>query len=338
MRVVQVGKPGGPFELVERETPKPGRGEALLRVHACGICHSDLYVKEGAWPGIAYPRVPGHEVVGEIAGLGEDVQGFKIGDRVGVGWHGGHCGYCDSCRRGQFVVCQTESARQVTGISRDGGYGEFMIAAAGTLAHVPDGLSATEAAPLMCAGVTTFNSLRHCGAKPGDLVAVLGVGGLGHLGIQYASKMGFDTVAIARGEDKAQLAQTLGARAYIDSNAQDPGKALQKMGGARVILATVTSGKAMTVALGGLGLDGTLVVLGAADTPLAVIAGHLIGGRHSIMGWPSGSAIDSEDTMKFSALFGVKTMTEAFPLARANDAYERMLSGKARFRAVLTTS
>jgi D-arabinose 1-dehydrogenase-like Zn-dependent alcohol dehydrogenase len=334
MKVVQVGKPGGPFEVVERSTPKPTRGEVLLRVHACGICHSDVLVKEGHWPGLEYPRVPGHEVVGEIAGLGEDVRGFKVGDRVGVGWHGGHCGYCDRCRRGDFVVCQNE--RTVTGISRDGGYGEFMTAPAVALARVPDSLSAVEAAPLMCAGVTTFNPLRHSGAQPGETVAVLGIGGLGHLGVQYAAKMGFFTVAIARGADKAGLALKLGARSYIDSQAENPGEALQKLGGARVILATVTSGDAVNAVLGGLGVDGKLVVLGAADTPVAATAAQLIGGRRSIAGWPSGSAIDSEDTLRFSALVGVRPMTEEFPLTRAAEAYERMIGGKARFRVVLT--
>lgn len=334
-RVLQVGRPKGSFELVERQVPEPGPGDVRVAVEACGICHSDSFTKEGTWPGIAYPRVPGHEIAGTIDAIGDGVAGWEKGTRVGVGWHGGHCGHCDPCRRGDFVLCQV--AAQIPGITRDGGYADHVVVPAGALARIPDGLSAVDAAPLMCAGVTTFNALRHGGAGPGQTVAVLGMGGLGHLGIQFAAKMGFRTIAIARGSDKEPLATRLGARHYIDSQAQDPAAELVKLGGARVILATVTSGKAMNAVIGGLGVDGKLLVLGAADEPIAVSAFLLIGGRRSVAGWASGSSIDSQDTLAFSALTGVRPMTEVFPLERAGDAYERMMSGKARFRAVLTT-
>src|SRR5713226_805061 len=295
MRVVQVPRANGPFELVEREIPQPGAGSVRIRVQACGICHSDSLTKEGSYPGIQYPRVPGHEIGGIIDAVGEGVAPWKTGQRVGVGWHGGHCGYCDSCRRGDFVTCQI--APQILGIAYDGGYAEYMVAPAGALALIPEGLSAVDAGPLMCAGVTTFNSLRNSGARPGDLVAVLGIGGLGHLGIQFAAKMGFKTVAIARGKDKEPLARKLGAWQYIDSQAQDAAAELVKLGGAKVILATVTSGKAMSAVLGGLAINGKLIVLGAAAEPLEVPAHSLIGGRRSIVGWPSGTSIDSQDTL-----------------------------------------
>jgi D-arabinose 1-dehydrogenase-like Zn-dependent alcohol dehydrogenase len=335
MRAVQVTRSKGPLEVVEREISEPGAGQVRVKVEACGICHSDTMTKEGLWPGIHYPRVPGHEVVGTIDAIGNGVSGWTKGHRVGVGWHGGHCGYCDSCRRGDFVTCQV--ALQIPGIAYDGGYAEYMIAPSGALAKIPDGLSAVDAAPLMCAGVTTFNPLRNSGARPGDLVAILGIGGLGHLGIQFAAKMGFRTVAIARGMDKEPLARNLGASSYIDSTTQDPSTELLKLGGARVILATATSGKAMSAVLGGLGVNGKLVIVGAADEPLEVPAIPLILGRRSIMGWPSGSSIDSQDTLEFSALTGVRSMNEIFPLERAAEAYEHMMSGKARFRAVLIT-
>jgi D-arabinose 1-dehydrogenase-like Zn-dependent alcohol dehydrogenase len=333
MRVVQVSRANGPFELVERDIPQPGAGQVRVKVQACGVCHSDSMTKEGLWPGIAYPRAPGHEIAGVIDALGSGVVGWMSGQRVGVGWHGGHCGYCDSCRRGDFVTCQI--ALQVPGIAYDGGYAEYMIAPASALAAIPEGLSAVDAGPLMCAGVTTFNSLRNSGARPGDVVAVLGIGGLGHLGIQFAAKMGFETVAIARGIDKEPLARELGASAYIDSKAQDPAAELLKLGGAKVVLATVTNGDAMSAVLGGLGVNGKLVILGAAAEPLQVPGIPLLLGRRSILGWPSGSAIDSQDTLAFSTLTGVRAMNEIFPLERAAEAYEHMMSGKARFRAVL---
>ena len=334
MRVVQVTRAKGSFEIVEREIPEPGAGQVRIKVEACGICHSDSMTKEGLWPDIQYPRVPGHEIAGTIDAIGNGVTGWTKGQRVGVGWHGGHCGYCDSCRRGDFVTCQIAS--QVPGIAYDGGYAEYMIAPASALALIPEGLSAVDAGPLMCAGVTTFNSLRNSGARPGDLVAILGIGGLGHLGIQFAAKMGFRTVAIARGMDKEPLAKKLGASSYIDSKTQDPAAELQKLGGAKVVLATVTSGDAMSATLGGLSVNGKFVIVGAADEPLKVPAIPLILGRRSIVGWPSGSSIDSQDTLSFSALTGVRAMTEVFPLERAAEAYEHMMSGKARFRAVLT--
>jgi D-arabinose 1-dehydrogenase-like Zn-dependent alcohol dehydrogenase len=335
MRVVQITEPKGPLELVERDIPEPGAGFVRVKVEACGICHSDSFTKEGIWPGIQYPRVPGHEIAGIIDAVGTGVAGWTSGQRIGVGWHGGHCGHCDSCRRGDFVTCQIAS--QVPGITYDGGYAEYMIAPAGALALIPEELSASDAGPLMCAGVTTFNPLRNSGARPGETVAVLGVGGLGHLGIQFAAKMGFKTVAIARGRDREPLARKLGAWHYIDSQAQDAAAELAKLGGARVILATVTSGKAMSAVLGGLGVNGKLIILGVAAEPLEVTASLLIAGRRSIMGWPSGTSIDSQDTLSFSVLTGVRPMTEVFPLERAAEAYERMMSGKARFRAVLTT-
>jgi D-arabinose 1-dehydrogenase-like Zn-dependent alcohol dehydrogenase len=334
MRVAQITRPKGPFEIVERDIPQPGTGSARIKVEACGICHSDAMTKEGLWPGIEYPRVPGHEVAGVIDALGAGVAGWTVGQRVGVGWHGGHCGYCDSCRRGDFVTCQI--APQVPGIAYDGGYAEYMVAPATTLARIPDELSAVDAGPLMCAGVTTFNSLRNSGARPGDLVAILGIGGLGHVGVQFAAKMGFRTVAIARGMDKEPLAKRLGAWSYIDSKAQDPAAELQKLGGAKVVLATATNGDAMSATLGGLAVNGKLVILGAAAEPLQVSGIPLLLGRRSILGWPSGSSIDSQDTLSFSVLTGVRAMNEVFPLERAADGYEHMMSGKARFRAVLT--
>jgi D-arabinose 1-dehydrogenase-like Zn-dependent alcohol dehydrogenase len=335
MRAVQVARPGGPLEVVERDIPDPGPRSVRIKVQSCGVCHSDSFTKEGGWPGIRYPRVPGHEICGVIDAVGGDVVGWDAGDKVGVGWHGGHCGHCNSCRRGDFVTCLV--APQVPGITYDGGYGDYVIAPAVALAAVPDEISAVDAGPLMCAGITTFNSLRHSGAIAGDVVAILGVGGLGHLGVQFAAKMGFQTVAIARGKAKEPLARGLGAHHYIDSETQDPAAELARLGGARVILATVTSGTAMSACIAGLGVNGALVVLGAADKPLDVPAGVLIGGRRSITGWPSGSSIDSQETMAFSALTGVRPMTELFPLERAAEAYERMMSGAARFRVVLTT-
>jgi D-arabinose 1-dehydrogenase-like Zn-dependent alcohol dehydrogenase len=333
MRVVQVSNPGGPFETVEREIPEPGRGYVRIKVQACGICHSDVLTKEGHWPGIQLPRIPGHEVAGVIDAVGPDTPGWKTGQRVGVGWHGGHCGYCDSCRRGDFLTCQV--APQVSGITIDGGYAEYMIAQAGTLALIPEKLSAVDAAPLMCAGVTTFNSLRNSGARPGDVVAVLGVGGLGHLGVQFAAKSGFHTVAIARGSDKESFVRELGAKQYIDSQSQDPAAELMKLGGAKVILATVTNAKAMSALIPGLAVSGKLVILGAPAEPLEVPAFPMIGGRRSVAGWPSGTSIDSQDTLNFAVLTGVRSMNEVFPFEKASEAYDRMMSGNARFRVVL---
>jgi len=333
-RAFIVTKAKGDFKLIERDVPEPKAGEVRIKVLACGICHSDSITKEGLFPNISYPRVPGHEVAGVIEALGAGVQGRKVGQHVGIGWFGGSCGYCDSCRRGDYLTCQI--APQIPGITYDGGYADHMIAPAAALALTPAELSPTDIGPLMCAGVTTFNSLRHSGARGGDVVAILGIGGLGHLGVQYAKKMGFNTVAIARGQDKAPLARQLGADHYIDTQASDPAAELMKLGGAKVILATVTSGKAMSAVVKGLGIDGKLVVLGAPLEPLEISAFDLIGARRSIAGWPSGTSIDSEDTMNFSAHTGVRSMNEVYPLDKAPEAYERMMSGKARFRVVLT--
>jgi len=331
MRAMQVSRPGGPIERVERPIPEPSAGTVRIKVQACGICHSDSMVKEGHWPGIKYPRVPGHEVAGVIDAVGPAVTNWSVGQRVGVGWHGGYCSVCESCRRGNLFDCKTG---QVTGISFDGGYAEYMIAPVSAVALIPDEVNPIDAAPLMCAGITTFNCLRNSGAAGGDVVAILGIGGLGHLGVQYAAKMGFNTVAVARGKDKEPLARQLGAHYYIDSQSQDVAQELTKLGGAKAILATVTAGKAMADAIGGLGTNGKLMVIGAAD-PMAVSPVSLITGRRSIMGWYSGTAIDSQDTLAFSAQSGVRSMNEIFPLERAPEAYERMMSGKARFRVVL---
>ncbi len=335
MRAAQIARPGGPFELVEREIPQPGAGQVRVKVQACGICHSDSLVKEGHWPGIQYPRVPGHEVVGTVDAVGAGVVQWKPGQRVGVGWHGGHCGYCDACRSGDFFACKV--ALQVTGISFDGGYAEYLVAPAIAVALVPDDLSAVEAAPLMCAGITTYNALRNSGARAGDVVAVLGLGGLGHLGVQYAVKMGFKTVGIARGKDKEPLARKLGAHHYIDSQSQDPAAELQKLGGAKVILATVTNGDAMSAVQGGLGVNGTLMVIGAAQS-MQISPLVLITGCRSVKGWYSGTANDSQETLAFSVLSGVRSMNEVYPLEKVAEAYERMESGKARFRVVLAIS
>ena len=333
MKVVQVSKPGGNFETVDRPTPQPGHGQVRIKVEACGICRSDLLVKEGYWPGIQYPRVPGHEIAGRIDAVGADVTLWKPGQRVGVGWHGGHCFHCDPCRRGDFIQCKFE---KITAINFDGGYGEYTIVPEEAVAAIPEGLPADEAAPLLCAGITTFNVLRHSGATAGQLVAVQGIGGLGHLGIQYARQMGFRTVAIGRGADKKALAQKLGAHEYVDTDAGPPAEALQKLGGANVILATAPDSKSISALVDGLGPSGKLLVIGADQNPLTITPLQLIGPRRSILGWPSGTAKDSEDTMQFSALTGVRPMIERFPLVKAAEAYERMISGKARFRVVIT--
>lgn len=334
MRAVQVSKPKGPLEVVERDIPTPGAGQVRIKVQACGVCHSDSLTKEGLWPGLQYPRVPGHEIAGVIDEVGPAVAGWRTGQRVGVGWHGGHDGTCSSCRRGDFITCRN---LQVPGISYDGGYAEYIVAPVQALASIPGELSASEAGPLLCAGVTTFNSLRHSGAMTGDLVAVLGIGGLGHLGTQFAAKMGFETAVVARGKDKEPLAKQLGARHYIDTETQNVAEELTKLGGAKVILATAPSGKAMSAAINGLGVDGRLIALGVSADPIEVNPAQLIMARKSIMGWPSGTSADSEDTLRFSALSGVRSMNELFPLERAPDAYERMMTAKARFRCVLTT-
>ncbi|HET9321092.1 MAG TPA: alcohol dehydrogenase [Bryobacteraceae bacterium] len=335
MRTVQVPRPKAPFEIVEREIPSPGPGSVRIKVQACGICHSDTLTRDGTFPLVQYPRVPGHEVVGVVDAVASGTDRWKPGQRIGVGWHGGNCGYCDACRRGNFFACQTFTA--ITGVTYDGGYAEYMIARAEAVALVPDELSAVEAAPLMCAGVTTFNCLRNSGAQPGDLVAVLGVGGLGHLAVQFAARSGFRTVAIARGKDKEPLARELGAVRYIDSQAQDPAAELRNLGGAKAILATVTNGDAMAAVVGGLGTNGALMVIGAAPS-LTVSPGLLLGGRLSVKGWYSGTSIDSQDTLAFSVLAGVRSKNEVFPLERVTEAYDRMLSGQARFRVVLTMS
>ncbi|WP_321845402.1 alcohol dehydrogenase [Paraburkholderia bannensis] len=333
MQAVQVAKAGGALELVEREIPEPSAGHVLIKVQACGICHSDSLTKEGQWPGLQFPRVPGHEIAGVIERMGAGVEGWSVGQRVGVGWHGGHCGHCERCRHGDFVLCQNA---QVPGISYDGGYAQYMVAPQEALARMPDDLSDVDAAPLLCAGITTFNALRHSGARAGDVAAILGIGGLGHLGVQFARKMGFVTVAIARGQDKAPLAKQLGAHHYIDSSAQNVGESLQALGGARVILATVTNGEAMSAALAGLGVNGKLIMVGVAQEPVEVPVTQFIMGRQSVQGWPSGTAADSQETLAFSAISDVKPMIEEYPLERAAEAYDRMMSGKARFRVVLT--
>jgi D-arabinose 1-dehydrogenase-like Zn-dependent alcohol dehydrogenase len=332
MKVVQVASANAPLELVERDIPEPKARQVRIKVQACGVCHSDMFTVTGGFPGLQFPRVPGHEIVGLIDAVGAEVPDWKKGARVGVGWHGGHCGHCNSCRRGDFITCSTG---QIPGISYDGGYAEYMIAPFEALASVPDELKSDDAAPLLCAGITTFNALRHSGAGPGDLVAILGIGGLGHLGVQFAAKMGFRTVAIARGADKGPLAKKLGAQIYIDSTTQDAAKELSQLGGAKVILATVTDAKSMSSVVGGLGIDGKLLVVGASGEPMEVSSMMLIGGRRSIAGWPSGTAPDSEDTLKFSVQSNVRPMIETFPLAKAAEAYQRMMSGKARFRVVL---
>jgi D-arabinose 1-dehydrogenase-like Zn-dependent alcohol dehydrogenase len=335
MRVAQVAKPGSPLELVEREIPTPGRNAVRLKVEACGVCHSDTVVMGGQWPGMEYPRVPGHEVIGVIDALGPGVTGWKVGQRVGVGWNGGYDGTCDHCRRGDFFACDASS---VTGVTQDGGYAEYVVAAQSALARVPARLEAVDGAPLMCAGVTTYNAIRNMGLRGGDLVAVHGLGGLGHLAVQFCAKMGFRTIAVARGVDKEKLARELGAHEYIDGAAGDPARELQKMGGARAIFETVTSSKAMSAMVAGLAPRGTLVVIGAGAEPLQIPPLQLILGALAIQGWYSGTSIDSEDTLAFSVLEGVKSMNEVFPLEKAREAYDRMLSGSARFRVVLKVS
>jgi len=333
MKAVQISKPGGNFELVERPIPQPARGQVRIKVEACGICHSDALVKEGYWPGIQYPRVPGHEIAGRIDALGANVTLWKPGQRIGLGWHGGHCFECEPCRSGDFINCRNE---KITALSFDGGYQEYMVAPAEAVAAMPDDLPAAEAAPLLCAGITVFNALRNSGARAGDLVAIQGIGGLGHLGIQYARQMGFRTVAIGRGADKQPLATKLGAHEYIDTNANAPGAALKKLGGAKIALATAPDSKSISALVDGLLANGTLLVIGAGAESLTVTPLQLIGGRSMIKGWASGTGKDSEDTLRFSSLTGVRPMIEKYPLEKAAAAYEQMISGRARFRVVLT--
>ena len=332
-RAFQVTAAGGDFELAQREFPEPGPGHVRIRVQACGVCHSDSITKFGIFP-IAYPRVPGHEVAGVIDAVAADVPVFKVGQRVGLGWHGGHCNYCTPCRRGDFILCENQ---KIAGISYDGGYADYVLAPANALALIPNDLADVDAAPLMCAGVTTFNSLRHSGAKTGDLVAILGIGGLGHLGVQFAAKAGYNTVAIARGQDKAPLAKELGAHHYIDSTTQDFTAELQKLGGASVILSTLTDAPSLTQALGGLGPNGKLLIVGVPEKPFEVSAIPLVMGNRTIAGWASGTGMDSEDTLNFSALTGVRPKIETYTLDKAPEAFDRMMSGKARFRVVITT-
>jgi D-arabinose 1-dehydrogenase-like Zn-dependent alcohol dehydrogenase len=333
MTVAQVSKPGADFDIVEREIPEPGAREVRIKVQACGVCHSDVLTKEGLWPGIQYPRVPGHEVAGIIDELGAGVSEWTKGQRVGVGWHGGHDGTCRECRRGDFRNCQNV---KVCGISYDGGYQQYMVAPGEAVVAIPESLSDVDAAPLLCAGITTYNALRHSGALPGDLVPVLGIGGLGHLGIQFANKFGYKVVAIGRGSENAPLAKRLGASVYIDSQSTNAAEALQEMGGAQVILATAPSSKAMSELIDGLGPNGKLMVIGATFDPIEVTPLQLINGSRTIQGWAAGTPADSEDTLRFAELSGVRPMIETYPLEKAAEAYARMMSGKAEFRVVLT--
>lgn len=332
MRAVQVAGAKGAFELVQRPIPEPGALQIRIKVEACGVCHSDMFVKEGLFPGITYPRIPGHEIIGVVDTVGSSVNAFQPGQRVGVGWHGGHCFVCDPCRRGQFIHCAKE---QIAGISYDGGYAEYCVVPQEAAALVPDGLDSVNAAPLMCAGVTTFNSLRNSGAHSGDVVAIQGIGGLGHLGLQFARAMGFRTVAISSSDSKRELSTKLGAHEYVDTSKQSPAQALKKWGGAKIILTTSSDSKSMQSLVAGLGIAGRLVIVGAGTDPIPVSPLQLIGERKSIAGWPSGTAMDSQDTMNFAAMTGIKVMVEKFPLEKAVEAYDSMLTNKVRFRAVL---
>jgi D-arabinose 1-dehydrogenase-like Zn-dependent alcohol dehydrogenase len=333
MKAAQISKPGADFEIVEREVPQPTAGQVRIKVQACGVCHSDVFTKEGWWPGIQYPRVPGHEVAGVIDEIGAGVTEWKKGQRVGVGWHGGQDNTCRACRRGDFRNCRN---LKIPGITYDGGYQEYMLAPVEALVPIPESLSDVEAAPLLCAGITTYNALRHSGAYPGDLVAVQGIGGLGHLGIQFANKFGYKGAAIGQGSENAALAKKLGANVYIDSKATNAAEELQKLGGAQVILATAPSSKAMSALVDGLGPNGKLVVIGATTDPIEVTPVQLITGSRTIQGWAAGTAADSEDTLNFAELSGVRAMIETYPLEKAGEAYARMMSGKAQFRVVLT--
>jgi D-arabinose 1-dehydrogenase-like Zn-dependent alcohol dehydrogenase len=334
MRAAQIPKAGADFEIVERQVPSPGPGQIRIRVQACGVCRSDVFAKEGWWPGITYPRIPGHEIAGVVDAVGAGVTGWDTGQRAAVGFHGGRDGTCNACRRGDFINCPNQLT---TGISFDGGYAEYMVAPVEAVVRVPESLSPTDIGPLVCAGTATFNALRHCGASPGDLVAVQGLGGLGHLGIQFAAKFGYTVAAIGHGGgDSATLAKQLGAHVYIDSASQAPAEALQQLGGATAIIATAPDAKAMSDLLGGLGVNSHFMIVGGPAEPISVPPLLLINGKRSIHGWPAGVTSDSEDTLRFAALAGVRPMTETYPLTQANEAYASMLTGKARFRAVLT--
>ena len=332
MKAVQVSKPGGPFEVVERPIPDPGRTQVRIKVEACGVCHSDVLVKDGM-PGLQYPRIPGHEIAGRVDAIGADVTNWKIGQRVGVGWHGGHCFVCDACRRGDFIICQNE---KITALAFDGGYAEYMVAPAEAVAAIPDDLPSPDAAPLMCAGITTYNSLRNSPARAGDLIAIQGIGGLGHLGIQFARQMGFRTVALGRGAGVEALAKKLGAHHYIDTTAGSPAEALQKLGGVRLVMSTAPDAKSVSVLVDGLAKGGELLLLGVPPEPFSVSAAAIVVLRRNIQGWPSGTAKDSEDTLQFCSMTGVRAMIEKFPLEKAAEAYDHMLSGRVQFRAVLT--
>jgi len=333
MKVAQIPKAGADFQIVEREVPHPDTGQVRINVQACGVCHSYMFTNEGAWPGIQYPRVPGHEVAGIIDEVGAGVTEWEKGQRVGVGWHGGQDNTCPSCRRGDFRNCRN---LKIPGISYDGGYQQYMVAPVEALAAMPESLDAAEAAPLLCAGITTYNALRHSGAMPGDLVAVQGIGGLGHLGIQFASKFGYKVAAVGRGPESAALAKKLGANVYIDSKSTNAAEALQKLGGAQVILATAPNSKAMSALIDGLGPNGKLMVVGASFDPIEVTPVQLIMGVRAIQGWAAGTPADSEDTLRFAELTGVRPMIETYPLEKAAEAYARMMSGNAQFRVVIT--
>ena len=335
MRAMVVNEAGGDFVLEDREVPSPGPDEALVKVHACGVCHSDSFAKNGGYPGVTHPLIPGHEIAGEIAELGDSVEGWEVGQRVGVGWFGGNCGWCESCRRGKLIDCEN---MEIPGITMDGGYAEYVVVRASALAAMPDDLSPEDAGPLLCAGITTFNALRRSGTVGGSRVAILGIGGLGHLAVQFAAGLGYETVAVARGADKRELSIKLGAHHYVDSTDGDPGEALQALGGVDLILATATSAEAMGAVFGGLRPEGKLLIVGASMDPVPAPAGALIGGDKSIEGHASGTSIDSEDTLRFSVLSGVRPMIETLPLEQANEAYEKMMSGDARFRMVLSVS
>ena len=333
MKAAQISKPGAGFQIVEREIPEPDAGQVRIKVQACGVCHSDVLTVEGLWPGIQYPRAPGHEVAGIIDEVGDGVSEWKKGQRAGVGWHGGQDNTCRECRRGDFRNCRNV---KVCGINYDGGYQQYMVAPVEALVAIPESLSDTDAAPLLCAGITTYNALRHSGAFPGDLVAVQGIGGLGHLGIQFANKFGYKVAAIGRGSENAALAKKLGASVYIDSKATNAAEELQKLGGAQVVLATAPSSKAMSALIDGLGPNGKLIVVGATFDPFEVTPIQLISGSRTIQGWASGTPTDSEDTLRFAELTGVRPMIETYPLEKAAEAYARMMSGSAQFRVVLT--